>query len=261
MISALTEYFARIYLLKTLGVVSVGYLYAAQALAFLYPGFILGSISKFYFPKIASMKADRESREILINNQIELGILLAFPGLMVTFGFSYLLISILYSASFTPSVEVLYWLTLVAFLKVASWPLSYFLVAVNSWKTFLIAESVSNLLYIGSLIFAVTHFGITGVGVAGVIQYLVYLTILILLIDAKHKIILEKRILMMLIRYVVQFLSLILCFTFIDSAILTYSMSFLMIVSSIISINSLIKLVKDESLYSYLSKRPWESQK
>jgi len=261
LISALSEYFARIYLLKTLGVVTVGYLYAAQSLAFLYTGFILTSISKFYFPKLASFKSNRASNEVLINNQIELGILLAIPGLMITFALSSLLISILYSASFTPSVEVLHWLTLVAFLKVASWPLSYFLVAVNSWKTFLIAEFASNLLYLGSLIFAVAHFGITGVGVAGVIQYLVYLTILLLLIDSNHKIVLEKRILMMLIRYVVLFLSLILCFTFFDSALLTYSSGLLAIVLSIDSINRLTKLIKDESLYTFLFTRPWKWNK
>jgi len=255
LISAFVEYFTRIYLIRNQGLVTVGYLYAAQSLSLIYTSFILASIGKIYFPKLSSIKNDRDETRKLINDQSEIGMLLAFPGLMLILMFSSYLIPLLYSKTFYPSIEILYWLILVAFLKVASWPLSYYLVAVNSWKSYLLSEIFSNLLFVVFLLLIVENFGIIGVGIAGVIQYVGYILILQFLIYRNQKIMWDLRVSKLLLSYFVVFLLFIFSFSFVKSQLVVYFAAISIFALILDAVNRLSKIIYNESIIKFLRKK------
>lgn len=175
---------ATTYLIKTLitrqmGLQALGYYEAASALANVYVGFILGAMGTDFFPHLSSVIRDRAKSAELINAQVEIGVLIAAPGILVVLTLGSFVLTLLYSADFTPAFEILRWQALGTFLRVASWPLGYILLAQGRGGWFLGTELSANLVYLGLLWGLTPRFGLAGIGGAffGMYVYCVLLMI------------------------------------------------------------------------------------
>ncbi len=101
-----------------------------------------------------------------MNEQAEVGLLLALPGICATLAFSPLIIRLMYSEQFTPATEVLRWQVLGIFLRVASWPLGYLLVAKEKAQLYFWTELAYTVLHVVLIWTCVRFWGLPGTGIA-----------------------------------------------------------------------------------------------
>ncbi len=160
---------------RELGAEALGQFQAAWAIGMTYLGFVLGAMGTDYYPRLAAAINDPETAGRLVNEQTEVALLLCAPVLLAMLGLAPWVIQLLYTAEFTPAVDILRWQLLGDALKVMSWPLGFILVAAGAGRTFVVTETI------GVGVFALVTFiglplmGVTATGVGFLALYVVYL--------------------------------------------------------------------------------------
>lgn len=186
LVGSLVQLWIRISVGHQLGAQSLGHYQAAWMISMQYIGFVLGAMAADYYPRLSSVMTDHQAASNLVNQQTEIALLLATPVFISMMGLAPWVIQLLYSAEFSPAVEVLRWQILGDVLKVASWPLGFVLLAAGDGKMFFWTE-VFVLSVMGLMISLLsTSFGLRITGVAFVAAYVCYLPLVYHL--AKHRI-------------------------------------------------------------------------
>ena len=119
-----------------------------------------------FFPRLTAVANDHAECNRLVNEQAEVGLLMAGPGVLGTLTFAPLVIQIFYSAKFDPAVEILRWICLGMILRVATWPMGFIPVAKGARQTFFWSELVGNVVQVVLVWYGVQCFGLNGTGVA-----------------------------------------------------------------------------------------------
>jgi antigen flippase len=127
-----------------------------------------------FLPRVSAVSRDDAQCKRLVNEQAEVGLLLAFPGICATLAFSPWLVPLLYSGQFGRATEVLQWQVLGVFLRVASWPMGYLLLAKGNARLYFWTEVSYNVLHVGLIWICVQMWGLPGTGVAFFCLYLYY---------------------------------------------------------------------------------------
>ncbi len=167
-------YLVRIIVLRKIGAEAAGFYQAAWALGGLYVGFILQAMGADFYPRLTTIASDNSECNRLVNEQAEVSLLLAGPGLVATLTFAPLVIQLFYSARFEPAVEILRWNCLGMMLRVASWPMGFILLAKGERSLFFWSELVFNAVHAGLVWVCVLAFGLTGTGIAFFGLYIYY---------------------------------------------------------------------------------------
>jgi len=157
---------------------TVGQFLAASALSHVYVNFVLQAMGLDYLPRLTRYKENKAEINRLVNEQTEIALLLAIPGVTALVVFAPLLIPILYSGRFTEAAEVFQWQCLGVLLKVASWALGYVLVALGLRAMFFLTETVTNAVYVGAFYLLVQHYMLTGAALTFAMVYIWYLTLI-----------------------------------------------------------------------------------
>ena len=158
-----------------LGAESLGQYQAAWTVSTQYISFVLGAMAADYYPRLAGVIHDHGAARRLVNEQTEIAVLLSAPVFIAMMAAAPWVMRLLYTASFTPAVEVLRWQVLGDVLKVASWPLGFVIVAAGDAKTFFWSESASWLLLAALIVGLVPAMGLQISGMAYVACYIFYL--------------------------------------------------------------------------------------
>ncbi len=166
LLAAATAYVLRLLVSRELGTTQLGLYQAATTLAGLYVSMIINAMVTDYYPRLAAAGADREVRTNLVNEQAEMGLLVATPGVLATMVLAPLVIRVFYSVEFLGAVPVLQWQALGLLFRVMSWPMGYVLVARGDGRAFLWTELAGNLVNILLIWLGVTYFGLAGTGIA-----------------------------------------------------------------------------------------------
>jgi antigen flippase len=167
-------YLVRVIVLRKIGLDAAGLYQSAWQLGGFYIGFVLQAMGADFYPRLTAVANNNLECNRLVNEQSEVGLLLAGPGVLATLTFAPLIIHLFYSAKFEPAVEVLRWICLGMMLRVASWPMGFILLAKGEGKIFFWTELFSNLLFVGLAWIGVLAYGLNGVGLAFFCLYLAY---------------------------------------------------------------------------------------
>jgi enterobacterial common antigen flippase len=160
-----SAYFVRKIVLDGLGEKAAGYYQAAWGLSGLYIGFILQAMTADFYPRLTGVAHNNEETNRLVNEQTEIGLLMAGPGILGTLTLAPLAILIFYTSDFAPAVEVLRWFCLGMLLKVVNWPMGYIILARGERKLFFWTEVLTNVLYVALVWAGIGMLGLRGVGV------------------------------------------------------------------------------------------------
>lgn len=179
-----TAYVVRVLVLRKLGVDAAGFYQAAWVLAGLYVGFILQAMGTDFFPRLTAVAKDNVASNRMVNEQTEVGLLIAVPGILATLACAPLVIHAFYSAEFEPAVKLLQWSCLGMLLRVASWPMGFIILAKARMGLFMLTESLSNLTYIVLVWLGMSLFGLVGTGMAFLGMYL-FCWLLVFLVTRK----------------------------------------------------------------------------
>lgn len=168
------DLYTRTLITRELGVDAAGIYQAAWSLSGLFAGFVLGAMGSDFYPRLTAVIHDRETAIRAINEQIEIGILLAVPGLLVILAFAKWVVWALYSIKFAPAVDVLVWMVLGVFGRVLSWPLGYILLAAGNVRWLLVSEGLFLALQAALATWLVPHHGVIGAAYAFAVCYGLY---------------------------------------------------------------------------------------
>ncbi len=161
-----TAYAVRIIVLTEGGVQAAGLYQAAWAIGGLYTGFILQAMGTDFYPRLTAAIGDEQDCNRLVNEQAEVSMLLAGPGLLATLTFAPLIMRFFYSAEFQGAVELLRWLCLGMMLRIVVWPVGFIIVAKGAQKIFLFTEVAATVVHLGLAWLLVPKLGVLGSGVA-----------------------------------------------------------------------------------------------
>lgn len=159
-------YAARTIVLRMEGLDAAGFYSAAWTLGGLYVGIILQAMSADFYPRLVGAATDNPRCNRLVNEQAQVSLLLAGPGVLATLTLAPIIIALFYSAKFAEAVEVLRWICLGVALRVITWPIGFIIVAKNRQTIFLAAEVAWTLVNVGLTWICVMAFGLNGAGMA-----------------------------------------------------------------------------------------------
>ena len=164
-------YLSRTLILRMISVEASGFYQAAWALSGIYVGFILQAMSADFYPRLTAVANNNNECNRLVNEQAEVGLLMAGPGLLATLTFAPLIIHFFYSSKFEPAVEILRWNCLGMLLQVSSWPMGFIVLAKGERKIYFWSELASYVFYVAMVWLCVRAFGLKGAGIAFFILY------------------------------------------------------------------------------------------
>jgi len=172
-------YLIRVLIVRQLGMDNVGLYQASSTLSNLYIGVILGAMGMDFYPRLTAVAEDNTACNRMVNEQTEVGLLIAVPGILATLTFAPLVIQIFYSANFIPAYEVLRWQIMGIFLRVVSWPMGFILLAKGKGKAFFWTESISNAVHLSMIWLGIRYFELEGAGMAFFALYVFYTAMMI----------------------------------------------------------------------------------
>jgi enterobacterial common antigen flippase len=161
-----TPYLVNVLITRQIGLEAVGLLQAATVLSSIYVGFIIDSMGKDYLPRLSAIANDDAACNKLVNEQFEIAILIAVPGIVATLTFAPLILQVFYSSDFISAFEILRWQIMGILLQVASWPIFSILLAKGYGKLFFATMAMSNALYVGLAVVGISYAGLNGAGMA-----------------------------------------------------------------------------------------------
>jgi PST family polysaccharide transporter len=165
---------SKVFVSHYLGLFSVGIFAASTTLSSLYVGTVLQAIGTDFYPRLTKIATDNGRVNQLVNEQVEVSVLLAAPGVVATLVFAPLALSLFYSREFVAAAEILRWQILGAFGRVVCLPLSYIALAKARKREFVYLEVFLNVGQLLLLVVAVYFLGQRGLGVAFFLLYLAY---------------------------------------------------------------------------------------
>ena len=176
------SYAIRVFILRKVGFQAAGLYQSAWNFGGMYIGVILGAMGTDFYPRLTAAAKDNSSCNRLVNEQMQVSILLAAPGVTATLTLAPLVIAVFYSAKFQAAIEVLRWLCLGMALRVISWPMGFIIIAKSAQSLFFWSELSWTAMYVAFAWVCVTAFGLDGAGIAFFGSYILHVLMIYLII-------------------------------------------------------------------------------
>ncbi|MEF7616699.1 O-antigen translocase [Aquincola sp. MAHUQ-54] len=167
-------YAVRTLVLRLSGLEAAGLYQGAWMVGGVYVGFILQAMSSDFYPRLVAAANDDARTNRLVNEQAQVSLLLAGPGVLATLTLAPLALTLLYSHRFDGAAEVLRWLCLGMAMRVVTWPMGFIIVARGHRLLFLSADFIWALAHVAAAWLGLHHFGLAGAGMAFFASYVLH---------------------------------------------------------------------------------------
>ncbi|GFO55062.1 O-antigen translocase [Geomonas sp. Red276] len=182
LVSNICTYLVQILIVRQFNLEGAGICQAALGLSAVFVGFVLSAMGTDYYPRLAAVSNDHQALERMVNEQLEVSILLALPGLAAMIVMAPWIIRLFYSSSFVAAVPVLRWCCFGMLGRVFSWPLGYVLMAKGKGRLCFMTDAGSALMHLASVFLLSKLIGINGVGMALIAQNVFYTAAMVVII-------------------------------------------------------------------------------
>jgi PST family polysaccharide transporter len=182
LVGAATAYLTRILIQRQLGMSAVGIYAATSALSTFYVGFVLQAMGTDLVPRLTAAIHEHSHLNRLVNEQTEMGVLIAVPGVLATLTFAPWVMQLLYSSEFVSGAGVARWQILGVFLRVVSWPLGYVLIAKGEGLFFCMTELLAGIVGVALVYVCVKWWQLEGVGIYLALQYVFYSSMMVIVV-------------------------------------------------------------------------------
>jgi antigen flippase len=162
----------RVFVIHQEGLSGAGQFQAANALSMVYVGFVLQAMGTDFYPRLTAVASDNRRCNRLVNEQAEVSILLALPGILTTIALAPWVIHFFYSSKFDKAAEILCWQAVGMYLRVNSWPMGFIILAKGRGTAFFWSDLLSYSVYVGLGWLGLKVFGLAGTGMAFLGLYL-----------------------------------------------------------------------------------------
>lgn len=174
MFATIVSYAIRAFIQNGGGVEQVGLFQAGFAIMTTYVGMVMNAIATDYYPRLAAINKDNVKCSEAVSQQGEIGTMIIAPMLIVCLVFMPFVLRLLYSDQFLAANEYISWACFGMMLRLAAWIISYLFVAKAESKMFLKLELSANIFYLVLSLLGYHYLGLTGLGVAFALEYVIY---------------------------------------------------------------------------------------
>jgi O-antigen/teichoic acid export membrane protein len=187
-LTLLVAYVIRVYISRKSGMEMVGLYTASFVILNTYFGMVFNAMSTDFYPSLVTQSKDITSRNKLLNRQIEIGLLLLSP-LIVLFAIgSKIFIQALYSAEFLPIWGILVASLIGVFFKTIGWGFGYFYLACAQQRVYFRNELYFNGINLIFSLISFNYWGLNGMGAAYSLMYAIYSLVLAIIAISKYKV-------------------------------------------------------------------------
>lgn len=233
------DFIIRSFLNTTSSLDTVGLYNAGYMMTMVYAGMVFTAMETDFFPRLSAVNTDIKKRNIIINRQIEVSLLLLSP-MLVTFIISLpILLPLLYSNKFIPIIDMMRITIIAMYFRTIKLPIAYLTLARGDSKAYLFLEASYDTIVIILTIIGFTFYGLVGSGYAITTTCIIDVCIIILFTYYKYKYVISIPVIK---SFLIQFpIGIVAMLTmFIDNKIAYWTIGIILIfTSSIISIKIL----------------------
>ncbi|WP_347506102.1 oligosaccharide flippase family protein [Pseudomonas anguilliseptica] len=167
----------RSYIVRLYGLEGAGQFDAAWSISAMYLALFLTSLQSYLLPELSQVGTGDEMHSAL-GKAFHFSLLISLPLITCLVVMKPLIVSVLFSHEFLPSLNVLRWVLIGDFVRVLGWVISTALVARADMKGFALAEGLWSIIFMAmSLLLLLSH-GLEWVGFAYLVSYVFYLAFL-----------------------------------------------------------------------------------
>ena len=174
-VANLMTYFSRIYLKDAMGIEVVGLYQSCWTLSNMYVGMILSAMGVDFMPRIMTYIQNNAKVSDCINEQIELGVLIAGIGILASFVFAPVILNLFYSKEFETGTSIIRWQLIGVLFRVFGFSFGYVITAKGKGLLYVIIQSLFFISEYLLLIGCIKWFGLDGLGINYFIAYLLYI--------------------------------------------------------------------------------------
>ena len=174
LLGSMVGYATNTLITQTVGLQAVGLYSSAFSLSGMFINFVLGAMGADYYPRLSGLAEDKPAMVRLVNQQTEIGLLLAVPGLLATLTLAPWIIRLFLTPEFLYAADLLQWLILGCLGRVISWPLGFVMLALGKGGWFFVTETAFQLLHLDLILLGLSEFGLEGAAMAFFLLYVGY---------------------------------------------------------------------------------------
>jgi len=157
-----------------------------------YVGLIFNAMGTDFYPRIIEIQNDNTKINELVNDQIEVGLLLITPAIIFLYFCGPFIVELLYSNQFLGVLLVFKAALFALIIKAIIWPLAFIILAKGDNKLYFKQEIISDLFLLISTVFFYHYFGLEGIGIASLIQFVLYAFYIIPILKNKYNFYIRK---------------------------------------------------------------------
>lgn len=233
----------------------LGYYEVNSVILINYVGLIFNAMAYDFYPKLTSISHDNNKIKSLVNNQIEIAIILVTPAILFLYLTAPFFIQLLYSKAFLNSFDILKLSLFSVILKAVIFPLGYVVLVKGNNKLFFKQALLSDILNLVLSIVLYFYYGLLGLGLAFIINYLLYGIYIYLVINREYDFKFEfesKK--LIVINVIIGFLAIVIIYSFENYYAIVF-LIILFIISLIFSFKELNKRINIKDIISTLINR------
>ena len=140
-----------------------------------------------YYPRLAAICTDLRLVVKTVFEQAFVAILLITPIVIIFIAFAPLLIRILYSSEFEPTVALIQWGIVGMVFKAVSWSIGYVIIAKGDSSLFMKTSIGFNILLLGLNIIGYHFLGLEGIGISLTVYFIIHYLVVKLLVRYRYK--------------------------------------------------------------------------
>ena len=175
-------YLTRVLVQQQLGMYAVGIYSATWTLSTYYVSFVMNAMGTDFMPRLTAAAKEKTTLNRLVNEQTEMGVLIAVSGVLATLTLAPWVMHVFYSAEFVGGANVVRWQILGVFLQVVSWPLGYVLIAQGKSLLFTLTELAFGVVNVGLVFVCLKWWKLEGVGISFALSYLFYTVMMVVVV-------------------------------------------------------------------------------
>ena len=152
----------------------VGLVQAGDTLVVRYIGLLFTAIGMEFYPRVAANNRYPHRLQVFVNHEIVLLMLCLIPLLCLFMLLRTPLIRILYTEEFISIIPFVSWAAISCILKAVCWCMAFMIMAKGEGRVFIITEGLDALISVPLCLCAYHFFGLTGLGIAYILWYVIY---------------------------------------------------------------------------------------
>jgi len=186
LLGLLVAYLILVYIRSKGGEVEAGFYAAGMAILNTYVGLIFNAMSTDYYPRLAAICDDLLQVVKTVFEQAFVAILLITPIVIVFIAFAPLLIRILYSSEFDPTVVLIQWGIIGMVFKAVSWSIGYVIIAKGDSSLFVKTSIGFNILLLALNVAGYYYLGLEGLGISLIVYFVIHFFVIKMLVLKRY---------------------------------------------------------------------------